>query len=106
MSARSPADTGLRRASFGCDNLMPMWKRAALAVVLTLAAVTARAQISTSATPVYHGTLRVLRPAVGTFDTATGIGTLRVRGWQLELRQGSNGIFPDQEPIVVALGDE
>ena len=86
--------------------MKPMWKPAALAVVLTLAAATARAQISTTATPVYHGTLRILRPAVGTFNTSTGIGTLRVRGWQLELNQGSNGIFPDQEPIVVALGDE
>ena len=83
-----------------------MWKPAALAVALTLAAVTGRAQISTSATPVYHGNLQILRPAVGTFNTTTGIGTLRVRGWQLELKQGSNGIFPDQEPVVVALGDE
>ena len=42
--------------------MRPMWKPAALAVALTLAAATARAQISTSATPVYHGTLRI-RPA-------------------------------------------
>ena len=86
--------------------MKPMWKPAALAVVLTLAAATARAQISTTATPVYHGTLRILRPAVGTFDTATGIGTLRVRRWRLGLREDSNGIFPDQEPVVVALGEE
>ena len=86
--------------------MKPMWKPAALTVVLTLAAATARAQISTTATPVYHGTLRILRPAVGTFDTATGIGTLRVRRWRLGLREDSNGIFPDQEPIVVALGEE
>ena len=86
--------------------MKPMWKSAALGVALTLAAATGRAQISTSATPVYHGKLRILRPAVGTFDTATGIGTLHVRRWRFELKQGSNGIFPDQEPVVVALGDE
>ena len=86
--------------------MRPMWKPAALALALTLAAATARAQISTSATPVYHGTLRILRPGVGTFDTATGIGTLRVRRWQLELNGDSNGIFPDHEPAVLALGDE
>lgn len=86
--------------------MTPMWKLCALVVALMLAAATARAQISTSATPVYHGTLRILHPAVGTFNTSTGIGTLRVRGWQLDLRQDSNGIFPDQEPVVVALGDE
>jgi len=57
--------------------MKPMWKSAALGVALTLAAATGRAQISTSATPVYHGKLRILRPAVGTFDTATGIGTLQ-----------------------------
>src|SRR5204863_8295070 len=96
----------IRRASFRCDNMKPMWKPAALAVVLTLAAATARAQISTTATPVYHGTLRILRPAVGTFDAATGNGTLRVRRWRLGLREDSNGIFPDQEPVVVALGEE
>jgi hypothetical protein len=85
-----------------------MWKPAALAVALTLAAATpaARAQISTSATPVYHGTLKIIRPAVGTLDLSTGIGTLRVRGWRLRLKDGSNGIFPAQEPVVVALGEE
>ena len=84
-----------------------MWRSAAaLTVALTLAGSPARAQISTSATPIYHGTLRILHPGVGSFDTSTGIGTLRVRRWQLELRQGSNGIFPDKEPVVVALGDE
>src|SRR5439155_13851598 len=31
MSARSPADTDLPRASFRCDNMKPMWKPAALA---------------------------------------------------------------------------
>ena len=79
-----------------------------LAAALTLAAAvsTTRAQISTSATPVYHGTLKIIRPAVGKLDKATGMGMLRVRGWRWELKKGSNGIFPGQEPIVVALGDE
>ena len=29
-----------------------------------------------------------------------------MRRWRLGLREDSNGIFPDQEPIVVALGEE
>ena len=86
--------------------MKPMWKDAALAVALTLAAATARAQISTGATPVYHGTLKIVRPAVGTLDKSTGIGTLRVRGWRWKLKEGSNGIFPTREPLVVALGED
>ena len=84
-----------------------MWKPAALAVSLLLApaAPTARAQISTGATPVHHGELDI-RPAVGTINGATGIGTLRVRRWRLVLAETSNGIFPGQEPVVVALGEE
>jgi hypothetical protein len=67
----------------------------------------ARAQVSSGATPVYHGKLDV-HPAVGRIDRKTGMGTLRVRGWRLipsappELP--SNGIFPAQEPVVVAIG--
>ena len=83
-----------------------MSKPAVLAVALMLVAVTARAQISTTATPVYHGKLRIIRPAVGRLDMATGLGTLSVRGWRLKLKEGSNGIFPGEEPVVVALGEE
>ena len=86
--------------------MKPMWKPAALPVALTLAAAIARAQISTGATPIYHGTLKIVRPAVGTLDKSTGIGTLRVRGWRWKLKEGSNGIFPTQEPLVVALGED
>jgi len=85
-----------------------MWRPAALTVALLLApaAPTARAQqISTGATPVHHGELDI-RPAVGTINGATGIGTLRVRRWRLVLAETSNGIFPGQEPVVVALGEE
>jgi hypothetical protein len=84
--------------------MVPMWKPAALAVALMLAGP-ARAQISTSATPTHHGELDI-RPAVGTIDGSTGIGTLRVRSWRLVLADTSNGIFPDREPVVVALGEE
>ena len=84
-----------------------MWKPAALAVALMLAASapSSRAQISTSATPVHHGKLYIVL-AVGALDRTTGTGMLRVRGWRLVLAKGSNGIFPAQEPVVVALGEE
>ncbi len=83
-----------------------MSKLAALAVALVLAAAApaARAQVST-ATPIHHGRL-LIRGAAGRIDDSTGIGTLRVRRWLLTLAAGSNGIFPGQEPVVVALGEE
>src|SRR5262249_12397333 len=31
--------------------------------------------------------------------------SLRVRNWVLNLAMGSNGIFPDKEPIIIAVGD-
>src|SRR5215510_1164647 len=80
-----------------------------LAVVASFAAllacpVTTRAQ----GAPVYHGTLKVL-PANGLFQKKTmdtsGIATLRVRNWVLNLEMGSNGIAPDKEPIIIAVGD-
>src|SRR2546427_12864151 len=85
--------------------MTPMWKPAALAVALALAATApaGRAQISTSATSVHHGKLKI-RPALGSIDGSTGFGTLRVRRWRLVLSPGTNGILPGQEPGVAAPG--
>jgi len=83
-----------------------MWKSATCAAALMLAAAAPapRAQVTT-ATPVHHGKLFML-PAVARIDNATGIGNLRVRSWQLQLADGSNGIFPGSEPVVLAFGEE
>jgi hypothetical protein len=72
---------------------------ALIAAVVVLVGVEARAQ-----EPLYHGTLTI-RPARGTLDKANGIGTLRVNNWDLAVPLNSNGIFPDREPIIVALGE-
>src|SRR3989442_13375882 len=106
-SARSRARDGTRTAHrFAVIGSRAMSKPAALAVALLLAAAApaARAQVST-ATPIHHGKL-LIRGAAGRIDDGTGIGTLRVRRWPLTLADGSNGIFPGQEPAVVALGEE
>jgi hypothetical protein len=83
-----------------------MWKLAPCLAGLTLAAAVSapRAQVTT-ATPVHHGRL-LIRPAAATIDNTTGIGKLRIRQWRLQLAEGSNGIFPGSEPIVVAAGEE
>ena len=80
-----------------------------LAVVASFAALLAF-PVATRAqgAPVYHGNLKVL-PANGLFQKSTmntsGIATLRVRNWVLNLAMGSNGIAPDKEPILIAVGD-
>jgi hypothetical protein len=72
---------------------------ASLAALLALPATT-RAQ----AAPVYHGVLGV-RPATGAFDKNVGIASLTVRNWILGLADNSNGIAPDKEAIIIAVGD-
>lgn len=72
---------------------------ASLAALLALPATT-RAQ----AAPVYHGVLGV-RPTTGAFDKNVGIASLRVRSWILGLAANSNGIAPDKEAIIIAVGD-
>jgi len=63
-----------------------------------------RASAQVAASPVFHGLLGI-RPAVGTIDKRIGIGSLRVRNWELKLRPESNGIEPPQDQILIAVGD-
>jgi hypothetical protein len=72
---------------------------ASLAAAVLLAGAEAGAQA-----PLYHGTLTI-RPARGGIDKANGIGSLKVNNWDLLLNFNSNGIFPDREPIIVAIGE-
>ena len=75
----------------------------ALAAVL---ATRAAAQISASAVPIFHGTLDVNQPAGGTLNRTTGQVKLKVSRWTFTPGADSNGIFPSQEPVVVALGED
>jgi hypothetical protein len=68
-------------------------------VALLAVPVTARSQ----ARPVYHGVLAA-RPAGGSFNQH-GMASLRVRNWGLNLAPNSNGIAPDKEQIIIAIGD-
>ena len=54
-------------------------------------------------TPIYHGVLGFL-PAKGKIDPKTGIASLKVNHARLLLSPTSDGIFPDREPVLVALG--
>ena len=83
-----------------------------LAAVALLLAVPTGAQVVTpppGGSPVFHGVLEVL-PAAGTIDRATGDAVLRLHRWRLLLRPpsdglpGSNGIYPDKERVLIAVG--
>jgi hypothetical protein len=85
-------------------------RSAILAVIAFLVAVPVGAQSPPpGGSPVFHGVLEVL-PAPGTIDRATGAAVLRLHRWRLQLQPaqdglpGSNGIFPDRERVLIALG--
>ena len=86
------------------------WSFAALALGLTgilagtMGVSAARAQVSTDAVPVYHGQL-IVGKAKGTI-TKSGDATIEIRDWVFKPFRNTNGIYPDQEPMVVAVQDE
>ena len=53
--------------------------------------------------PLFHGGLTI-RTARGRVDDRSGRGTLRAQAWDLLVVTGSNGIAPDRERVVIALG--
>src|SRR5262245_34309491 len=74
----------------------------AAAVLAALACGPAWAAPATTATPIFHGVLDILASR-GTINPSTGSATLSVHRWRLLLSPESDGIYPDQEPIVIAI---
>jgi hypothetical protein len=78
----------------------------ALALVALAGSVSvAAAQVADGAVPEFHDPLEIL-PGRGTFDRETGMATLKVKRWRLQIIPQSNGIYPDQETIVLAIGEQ
>ncbi len=71
-----------------------------LAVLVLATASVAAAQKS----PVYHGFLTIRR-AAGKIDPDTGVSSVNIRRWSFLLTPNSNGMEPDVEPIIVAIGE-
>jgi hypothetical protein len=83
-----------------------MWARLAGIVTVLALPVVAAAQVSTgAANPVYHGGLEI-RPAHGIINQTTGAASFAAGPWTLSPVNESNGVFPAQEAIVIALGEE
>jgi hypothetical protein len=66
--------------------------------------VTVFAASVASADPVYHGYLTIRR-AGGKIDPETGISSINIRRWSFLLTPNSNGMQPDVEPLIVAVGE-
>lgn len=96
------------------DSVMPVYRQrsrrltavaaSAAVVVLSLPGI-ATAEISETLTPKYHGALQP-QPVSGRIDPETGISRLVVKGWLLRPAVDSNGVFPADEPVLVAIGEE
>jgi len=94
----------LDRTRGGYDRQVSYRVALVVALVTVVSGGRASAQPTTKATPIYHGILDILA-ARGTISPDTGIASLRIRRWRLLLSPDSNGIFPDQEPTVIALAE-
>jgi len=86
---------------------MPRVRIAGLVLLLTAGlGRSSSAQIQPPiAKPVFHGILQLV-PATGRMDRKTGTGTLVIRRWTFIPNPDSNGVHPEQEPTLVALGDD
>ena len=82
-----------------------MIRPSAAALLAAIAAVAPAYAISTTATPVHHGVLRVAKSR-GTVNRADGVAEVTARKWALVLSPSSDGIFPSQEPIVIAVAED
>lgn len=84
---------------------MPRLPGMRLILVAALAAVVLAPSAPLQAQePTFHGTLKI-RPAFGAIDKVYGTGSLRVPSWDFFLISDSNGIAPDKEPVIIAIGE-
>src|SRR5205823_3749338 len=97
------AGLALRTETFA----MPRVRIAGLVLLLTAGlGRSSSAQIQPPiAKPVFHGILQLV-PATGRMDRKTGTGTLVINRWTFIPNPDSNGVHPEQEPVLVALGDD
>ena len=76
-----------------------------LALLLALVAAPRMADAQSSTTEAkYHGILSIRR-AAGTIDRTNLTGMIRVQSWTALVTPDTNGLFPDQEPLLISAGD-
>jgi hypothetical protein len=72
-------------------------------LTLLLLPVVAVAQVPPGGSPVYHGALDIV-PTFGRLDRKTGLSTLRIRRWRYIVADDTNGLHPESERLIVAIG--
>lgn len=83
---------------------LPAMTSRLLAGLALAAIVLATGSVAFAQASVYHGFLTIRR-AGGTIDPSTGVSSVAVKRWSFLLTPNSNGLQPDQEPVIVAVGD-
>lgn len=77
-----------------------------LSLIVLIAAVVAVPLPGGAQTALYHGRLSLAVKGTGSIDRRTGNAIVIVRRWILQPSPASDGIHPDREPLLIALGDE
>src|SRR5947208_2770687 len=99
------ARVGVRREPLAGGALMRSIVRLVLPLFLCSAGYVLAQVQPPAVRPVFHGTLQLL-PASGRIDRRTGSTTLVVSRWTFIPNPDSNGMHPEQEPVLIALGDD
>jgi hypothetical protein len=74
------------------------------AIVLVAGLRIASAQEPPGGPPLYHGVLDLARKGHGVLDRTTGYATLAVRGWRYIVSDETNGLRPESERLIIAIG--
>lgn len=74
-------------------------------VLTALSAVRLAAQVTSSISSRFHGTLE-LRVATGRIDPVSGSAAFALHRWIVRPTPDSNGVFPSLEPMLVAVGED
>src|SRR5438045_5304813 len=74
------------------------------ALVLIVGPRIASTQVPPGGPPVYHGLLDLVPAGHGVLDRTTGDATLTVRGWRYIVANDTDGLSPESERLIVAVG--
>src|SRR5437867_8155010 len=73
-------------------------------LVLLLGARVASSQAPPGGPPVHHGFLDLVPAGHGVLNRTTGNATLTVHGWRYIVANDTNGLRPESERLIVAIG--
>ena len=75
-----------------------------VAIVLLVGSHVAWSQDPPGGPPVYHGLLDLAPAGHGVLNRTTGDATLSVHGWRYIVADDTNGLLPQSERLIIAIG--